>query len=512
MLNFKISKLMKKNILNLIAMVGVLSLSSCSNDYLNNNPTDAIPTEDALGNTKNLTAVINGMHRQMYTRQNDQGTIGHTSSMIVADALCEDLVFPSISNNWFISMVNWEAQKSIDGIYGPFQFYYRQIHNANAIIQVEEDKKPLEKTKNYYKEYAFSQAYAFRAFSYFQLVQFYGGRYIPSVGGTPANNNQLGVSLRLKPTYEPIARSTVEEVYAQINKDLDLADLWYKQLLQESPTWTRDHKSHFDPNVITGLRARVALTQGKWDLAATQAKKAREAYPLMNNTEYMSGFNSLRNSEWIWGCEMIEAQNDGFGSFGAYMSRNFNSTNIRQSPKAINKLLFEAFPATDVRTKNFDVTGLHKSLKLPDNFTTKPYTSQKFLALDGTSRMDVPFMRSAEMYLIEAEALAKLGKIAESKVVFTELEKNRNPAYITTAKTGDAYIEDILNSRRIELWGEGFRYFDLKRLNRNMTRTYNPYTGVTSQATNISSDDTRWNFRLPLREIQNSNELVIQNP
>nr|WP_258873604.1 RagB/SusD family nutrient uptake outer membrane protein [Riemerella anatipestifer] len=194
------------------------------------------------------------------------------------------------------------------------------------------------------------------------------------------------------------------------------------------------------------------------------------------------------------------------------MSRNFSSTNIRQNPKAMNKLLYSKFPSTDVRTQVVDPTGKHLSLSLPSNFAKYPYTSQKFLAVGtGDSRMDVPYMRAAEMYLIEAEALARLGKEPESKVVFTEFSKNRNPAYVATTATGEAYINEILDSRRIELWGEGFRFLDLKRLNQPLNRTGSNHNSVVvNNVFEVSAGDSRWTFLIPRREL-NANPLIKQN-
>ena len=69
------------------------------------------------------------------------------------------------------------------------------------------------------------------------------------------------------------------------------------------------------------------------------------------------------------------------------------------------------------------------------------------------------------MFLIEAEALARNNNETGSKTAFTTFMKTRVPTYTTSTQTGDAYITEIMNSRRVELWGEGFRYLDLKRLN-----------------------------------------------
>ena len=78
-----------------------------------------------------------------------------------------------------------------------------------------------------------------------------------------------------------------------------------------------------------------------------------------------------------------------------------------------------------------------------------PYSSQKFMVKDqGESTADVPYMRAAEMYLIEAEALARLGDEAGSKAVFNELQKNRNTAYAGAITSGAAYITEILNTKK----------------------------------------------------------------
>ena len=124
--------------------------------------------------------------------------------------------------------------------------------------------------------------------------------------------------------------------------------------------------------------------------------------------------------------------------------------------------------------------------------------------------MDVPYMRAAEMYLIEAEALARQGKESESKIVFNALETARNHSYKATTLTGEAYIQRILDSRRIELWGEGFRFFDLKRLNVSLDRTGSNFNATVSVVLTIPSDDKRWTYLIPQSEI-NANPLCEQN-
>ena len=316
-----------------------------------------------------------------------------------------------------------------------------------------------------------------------------------------------GIVVRLDPTdIGPKARATVAEVYEQIWKDLDKAE----ELLEGKD---QANVSHFSVNNVRGLKARVALVQQNYAKAAEYAALARTPFKLMSREEYMEGFNNYNNPEWMWGIKIVSDQTDYFGNFHAYMSRNYSSTQIRLAPKVMNVNLYNAFPNSDVRKELVDTTGEHASLKLPRNFSRHPYTSQKFLAQSfSISLGDVPFMRAAEMYLIEAEAKYKLGNEDGSKLILKQLIQARDNEFSDFTKTGEEYYEEILLNRRIELWGEGFRFFDLKRLGLPLNRKdANQNTTVINNLYTIEPNDPRWQWLIPRQEI-NSNPLIEQNP
>ncbi|MCZ2085716.1 MAG: RagB/SusD family nutrient uptake outer membrane protein [Flavobacteriales bacterium] len=496
----------KKTIFLAAASVVLSMVSSCERDYLETGPTDAVSEQLATGSIENINTIINGMHRKMYYRQNaSQGQNGNTGIMIYMDVMGDDLIFPDVATNWYVSTLRWQdnANANSSNVFYPYDFYYEQIRMANIVIM----NTPAVTGDPAVKERLMGEAHAFRAFSYYMLTQIYANRYVP--GG---NNTQLGVPLRLDIGFEPIPRATVEEVYSSINNDLTTA---FGLLTGK----TRTNKSHFDANVVKGLMARVALTQGRYPQAATYAKEARTGFTLMTNAAYKTGFNNYTNSEWMWGYKPLDVTSDYFGNFMAYMSRNYNSSQIRAVPKIVNNQLFNKFAATDVRTQVIDPTGAHTALNLPATYKKFPYTSQKFLSVNGdggvdngVSLGDVPFMRAAEMYLIEAEALARDNREAESKIVFNQFTKNRNPSYAGATTTGQAYIDEVLTSRRLELWGEGFRFLDLKRLNLPLDRTAtNFYPVVNNGIGVIPATDKRWTWLIPQSEIDAGKGLVKQN-
>lgn len=123
-------------------------------------------------------------------------------------------------------------------------------------------------------------------------------------------------------------------------------------------------------------------------------------------------------------------------------------------------------------------------------------------------------MRAAEMYLIEAEAQARQGGAKETAAQNTlfSLVTTRDPDYVTSTNTGTALIDEILLQRRIELWGEGFRFFDLKRMNLPLNRNgANFVSAVIAGLYDVPAGDVRWEFLIPRDEL-NANKAVVQNP
>jgi hypothetical protein len=324
-------------------------------------------------------------------------------------------------------------------------------------------------------------------------------------------NNQLGVPLLLTNTLEGQPRATVEEVYAQVNKDLDDAI----GLLAGYTRTGSAAKSNFNVNVVRGIKARVALTQQDWEIAATNAVAARAGFPLMDTVAYKSGFNNITNPEWIWGSRQIDDHNTFFFSYFAYISSNFNSTVIRTQPRAINATLWEAIPNTDVRKRMWDRTGAN--VDVPRDATGPvgarvPYQNQKFKAQSySSSNGDVPYMRSAEMFLIEAEARARLGQNGPAQDALFALVRARDASAVKSTNTGAALINEIMFNRRIELWGEGFRFTDLKRTNSPLNRNGIPnHLIAMAQIFDVPAGDPRWQFLFPQDEI-NANSKIEQN-
>lgn len=496
---------MKKIIILLIVFASVNVLfTACEKDFLDTYPTDQVSSSTAVLTTGNAMSALNGIHRALYIRYNstqDLGGVGFWNLSL--DEMGEDHVYNRAT---WTNQYRWLIASSPTNSYNSanWTMFYRLIANANVLINGIDGAEGEQSEKDIIK----GQALLYRAYCHFQLVQAWANRYVP--GG---NNSQLGVPIKVDNSTDAIARSTVEEVYTQINDDLDVAI----PLLQG---YTRVNKSHLNANVGKGLKARVALVQGNWDIAAQFAAEARQGHNLMDKATYAKGFSTAsdQTSEFMWASGIQEDQTNYFGNLGAYLSRNYSSTTIRTNPRSISSKLYNLISPTDVRKTLFDPTGAHLNLpagvSLLSTFAKFPYTSQKFIAVSNAdSRMDIPMMRAAEMYLIEAEAKArKGGQDGLAAQALFDLVKTRDDSYTLSTNTGTALIDEIMLQRRIELWGEGPRFFDMKRLGLSLDRTGANHTStITGGVMEISSTDNRWTWPIPQAEMD-SNPLMEQNP
>lgn len=196
-----------------------------------------------------------------------------------------------------------------------------------------------------------------------------------------------------------------------------------------------------------------------------------------------------------------------FYSYYAFMSWNFNSSAIRQGVKCINADTYETMSATDERRKWWDPTG--KAEVPSSSYAPNLYQNRKFTARSTADAVgDVAFMRLAEIYLNLAEALARSGN-PEAQAVFTQFQQTRDPQYVSKGNTGEALITEIMNSRRVELWGEGFRFYDLKRLHEPIKRGSN--FGVTfCSFLEKDADADGWVWEIPKAETD-YNSLCTKN-
>ncbi|SOD18409.1 RagB/SusD family nutrient uptake outer membrane protein [Pedobacter xixiisoli] len=519
---------MKKYLSILPVFIFLLTLGSCKKSYLDTTPSDQIDADKIFDSVNNVKVALNGVYRAMYMQYSDQEQDGHPAMMIVMDFMGEDIVHTAAGTVYFKGAYRWTDHRIElnDLPYFSYRLYYRIIANANIILEGIDRVPGITPAQ---KNPIVGECLAIRGWAHFMLVQLFGKRYDADLlNNDPTGLNsprvELGVPIVTKYSLDPHPRATVEQVYIQVNKDLDEAI----KLLDGAPA-RGIYRTHIDKSVAQGIKARVALTQQNWVDAAKYAMDAMQGYQLMSNTSYLDGFSDMKNSEWMWGAHQLPDQIPAYGSFYAYMSSNFNSSHTRSNPKKINIELYNLISNTDVRKKLFcnDVNDYVNFPGLIDASTGQPASSQtrarymhkKFVVSDpAISAGDIPYMRVAEMYLIAAEAKARQGLDVEAMDILELLAKNRDPNFVRPTNLTGILTDQkslIMVQRRAELWGEGFRFLDLKRQNVALSRpTATGHTATLANVgvnSNLIASDKRWQFLLPRRELQ-ANPLMEQNP
>ncbi|MEQ1796604.1 MAG: RagB/SusD family nutrient uptake outer membrane protein [Lacibacter sp.] len=489
----------------LLLTAASLLVVSCKKSYLDTKPSDAIPMEQAYATIAAVNSATASNYLQTFAFGGGNGQGGHDnygqkSIDLANDLMGNDMVVHSQGYGWFNADYNYTGWTLPNGTNTRsdqvWSFYYTGVLKG-AILLLD---NTANQTATPELETLRGEAYGLRAWAYFNLINNFQQTY-------KGNESSKGVPLRLTVSAESIGRGTVQEVYTQIVADLVKAE----SLLTGK---ARVSKERIDVTVVRGFRARVALAMEDWATAATYAKNARQGYTLMSNTVYTSrsGFSSISNTEWMWGAFIPADKATIFASFFSHIDATQFGYAQLGGQKKITKDLYDKIPATDIRKSVFRTPGTGTSI-LPE------YTQTKFaVPVVGSWAADYLYMRASEMYLIEAEALAKQGKDAEARVVLEAMVGLRNPGYSAASFSGAALVSEILLQRRIELWGEGFSLFDIKRTGAGLNRptgagnhgapNFNP---VVYQ---LAPGAAGFLMRIPTRELDNNIKMTPadQNP
>ena len=125
------------------------------------------------------------------------------------------------------------------------------------------------------------------------------------------------------------------------------------------------------------------------------------------------------------------------------------------------------------------------------------------------SAVSVPLMRVEEMYFIEIEAKAQMGETDDAMNMLTAFMKEyRNPKYVFK---GDDIIDEIFFQKRVELWGEGRNFFDYKRLNKGVTRSYKGTPFGPDAQMNTTTRPAWMNFVIHISETENNDAIRAYN-
>ena len=458
-----------------------ITLPSCSEkELLNPEPQTSLSASLVFSSPSRVLGQVNGMYSALKS-----GNFLGGRYLMLNDIRGEE--FMNRLNNIFTGYDAWNhtINSGSNDALTTWSSAYAAINSANLLIDglaANPEVVPSATAIQYAAEAKFV-----RALSYYSLITFYGQPYAKNAGASP------GIPLRLKgemtSANNNLKKSTVAEVYAQILKDLDEAEVGlpssYSTALLNT---TRAHK-----NTAIAFKTRVYLTMGMNEKVIAEAKKivpnappykAPTGVPIEMQPNVTTVFSSnYTTTESIFSMPMapldyVSGQSSLGYEFNTNQEYNLNPSGILGNP---------TWMKSDARRSMLRTNST-------GTYITK-YAHPQFLDY-------VPVLRYAEVLLNYAEAAAKTGDVQKGTELLLAVRKRSDPTYVFPASISvktEELLNTILTERRIEFLGEGFRSNDILR---NLLTI--PSKG-TSPA--ISPSQPEYIFPIPNAEISSNKDL-----
>ncbi|MBU0694940.1 MAG: RagB/SusD family nutrient uptake outer membrane protein [Bacteroidetes bacterium] len=461
-----------KNIIKTLVLSGVILVSSCKDDYLNQKPQAALDATTAYTDAASVKSGLLGIYGQTasstsvtgggFQNGNYYGLRYWALTDLYAGSITHTGTFPSFSSiaNGLILADNAEVVNMWNSMYAT-------INRANTLIAA----IPNIKDGALNKDASLAEAKVIRALVYFDLLRLWGG----SNSGYNKSGG-VGVPIILQPTLveadaTPVARSTEAQVYTQINKDLDDAIA--------AASYSNKLTGRFGKDAAKAVKARVALYMGDYAMAETMASAviSSTSYALQPGATYSNIWLTQNTAESVFELQFDAQNSNGIAFF--YYPTNRGGRNEINASAALNN----AHETGDVRK--------------PVNYAASPAkTTLKYTRI-STGADDVTMIRIAEMYLIRAEARIKKST-PDIAGALSDVNKIRNRAGLAdyVALLPSDILTQIIKEDRLEFAHEGHYWFDLRR------------NGL---ASSIVSEPFRALWPIPQREVLNSGGVITQN-
>jgi len=441
---YKTKTLIKRSIL---VITLTLPFSSCHDDILNLDPESSISEATAFSTPAKILAQVNGL----YGRLSNEAFYGGRF-IVFSEQRGDEFSQNDGNNSTGANVWNQSITGSGDFVNAVWSAGYQTINSANTLIDRLSTSTVIdEATKKSY----IAEAKFIRALSYFSLVQTYARPYTQ-------NSESLALPLRLKAETSggnnDLEFSSVQQVYAQILKDLDeaeadLPDSYTTPLLNSS----RSHKS-----TAIALKTRVNLVKADYAKVVSEAAKLVSANAPFQYTagsvthKLEADINTVFGGAYI-GSEsvftipfLLPAEAPGLQS--ALASNYLTPVIYLNTAGIVSDAVFGA-DSKDARKNLLSTNATGQRLLRKFSKNSAPFNSY------------IPVIRYAEILLNFAEAAAQTNDLTKALALLSSV-RNRSDvgyAFSSDVNTKEGLITAIRKERRIELLGEGFRTYDLFR-------------------------------------------------
>ena len=442
---------MKRLYISIFVLSG-LFLSGCSDDFLDVNPTESIPTDvELVNNDAGANGFVTAIYNQFLGWDMSSFGWNAVSSIISDDADKGSDPGDAGGDKDLMDALTYNA--STPSFQSTWNANYAGINRCNQALAI---FPKLDKVTPALKVRLEGEAKFLRAFMYFTLVKGYGG--VPIVDHVPAPVSEEDRIMQL-------TRKTPAEVYAFIEKDLNDAIT----NLPDKSAYGAEDRTRVSKGSAYALLAKVNLYQKKWQNVIDNCDKVT-GYSLV--ADYAVQFKK----EGEFGPESI-FEIDGIGGTSSPGFGIGNYT-VSQAPRGAGgwgwgfntptEGLANAYEAGDLRrgaTIIFRGSVLYDGREVPSTVANPRYNykaySSSFYNQEFTDT-NLRYLRYAEVILMKAEALNELGQTSAAIPLVNIIRKRAGLG--DTPFTSQADIRKaIWKERRLELAFEHDRWFDLVR-------------------------------------------------
>lgn len=486
---------MKKYILPVL-MAGSLLLTACSEEFLGPDQAKgfsdekmkklAIFPESALMLAEGIEA---GSYNYMAAFDSEgsgfHDDFGQKAVDLGLDLMSNDMTMSA--SHWFVNYYNYSARQEPNSRTRVVWGYYTKLaSNMNELLRSLED---IEDSSDLIIDVKATRgrAMALRAQANLMLVRIYG-------------DGTTGIPYATESEFL-YARQPQSEVNKFIEKDLLTA-------FEYLDGYQRASKGNIDQSVVAGLLSRYYLYVKDYSKVVTYSDFALNGATPLDFNSINDGFSKISNPDWMWGFDIDGSTTTVYASLFSHLDNtNDGYAGLLGVYKNIDARLYEEIGENDLRQSWFS----NGSEDVEENpYELPKYANTKFI--DPTFMLgDYLYMRKTEMFLNKAEALAETGQASLGMDIIEELMSTRDASYEFSGSDSEMR-DEIRKQRRIELWGEGFSFFDMKRWEMSLARDYQGTNHPTMGRFNYAFPSTKFVFQFPLTEVNANLELGAQNP
>ena len=484
---------MKKYPIIILLFTAVLFLSSCK-DYLDLQPVSqgiAITNTSAdsllFKTPSEVEAALAGVYDDF---RNEYFSLDY---FVNGDAQSDD-AYAGADNPANFQIDEYSIDATNSNVSRDWAYLYSTIGKANAVYNNVDAVPELDAGR---KSQIKGEAAWIRAFMYFQAVQLWGD--------VPLQLKEVTtVSIEILDEIYPIlfpARTSADEVYAQIISDLELA-------LETVPV-SAAHKGFVTKGAANALLAKVyaSMQPPQWDMVLTYTQAVLDGgYSLLPDYEMLWNNENENSSEAIF-----EINYEGTSSSGNWGASMFRGLDWKKFNTPSNDLVAAFDAEGDMIRKNASIIFLDVSGRWSDPYwhqTEFPFVNN-YRIFTSNNPQNFILLRLADMLLLRAEALNATGDLAGATALVNQIRNRVSLAPVSPADQNAMRLA-IEKERRLELAFEGHRWYDLKRTGRAIEVMNNAKgPGGISLGYAMNQDKLLW--PIPQAELDKNTKL-IQNP